>query len=301
MTSGAGIGLLKQRIEAIPTSVRGILLALIAALSFTSLHTAIRYTSQELHVFEITFFRYLLSVPIILPLLLRSRFTVLKTNCFHLHALRCFFLLCSVAGLFTALSLSPLSQVTSLTFLAPVLGAAFAILFLQEYAGFFRWAAVIGGFIGTLVVLRPGLIEIELGPILAIFGATMWALSILIIKVMSKTESSTTQVTYLTLLVTPVSMVAALFFWQWPNLEQWLLLFFIAGVATLGQFTYTQSFTLADTTVLMPLDFTRMVWATLFGYAFFGELPDLWTWIGGALIFASAAMVTITEARRKPP
>ena len=289
---------LAQYVDQIPASVKGIILALVAAASFTSLHTAIRYTSAEMHVFEITFFRYLLSVPIIAPILIRSRFAVLKTDCFHLHALRCLLLLASVAGLFTALSISPLAQVTSLTFLAPILGSVAAIVILRESSGFYRWAAVVGGFIGTMIVLRPGIIELELGPMLAIFGACMWALSIVIIKVMSKTESSTTQVTYLTVLVTPISFIAALFFWTWPTAEQWFLLTFIAAVATLGQFAYTKSFMLADTTVLMPLDFTRMIWATLLGFLFFGELPDLWAWIGGTIIFASAALVTIGEARR---
>jgi hypothetical protein len=113
--------------ERIPRRARGLLLGLIAALSFTLLHTSVRYASRELHVFEITFFRYFIALFFMLPGLLGSRFAVLRTQRLHLHLIRCVMLMISMLGLFSALTMSPISMVTALSFVSPVFASVVAI------------------------------------------------------------------------------------------------------------------------------------------------------------------------------
>lgn len=235
-------------VERIPRRVRGLLLGLIAALSFTLLHTSVRHASRELHVFEITFFRYFIALFFMLPGLLGSRFAVLRTQRLHLHLIRCVMLMISMLGLFSALTMSPISMVTALSFVSPVFASVVAILVLRERSSARRWFAVAGGIVGMLLIVRPGVVPLSLGPVLAICGAVAWAVSIIVIKMMSTTESSTTQVTYMSLIVTPLTFLLAVWVWKWPSWQLLPVLVFMASIATVGQFAYTKSFKYAEAT-----------------------------------------------------
>jgi len=282
--------------ERLPRRVKGMALGLVAAVAFTLLHASVRYASRELHVFEITFFRYFFALFFMLPGLLRSRGAVLKTERLHLHLIRCVMLMISMLGLFSALTLTPIATVTALSFISPVFASVAAIVLLRERSSLARWLAVAGGVIGMLLIVRPGVIPLSAGPVLAICGALAWAVSIIVIKLMSSTESSTTQVTYMSIVVTPLTLLLAVWVWKWPSLQMIPVLLFMAGIATVGQFAYTKSFLYAEATALMPLDFTRLMWASLIGYLVFGEVPDIWSWIGGTVIFLSAAYITLRES-----
>ncbi len=247
--------------ERLPRRVKGMALGLVAAASFTLLHASVSYASRELHVFEITFFRYFIALFFMLPRLVRSR-----------------------------------GAVTALSFISPVFASVAAIVLLRERSSLARWLAVAGGVIGMLLIVRPGVIPLSAGPVLAICGAQAWAVSIIVIKLMSSTESSTTQVTYMSIVVTPLTLLLAVWVWKWPSLQMIPVLLFMAGIATVGQFAYTKSFQYAEATALMPLDFTRLMWASLIGYVVFGEVPDIWSRIGGTIIFLSAAYITLRES-----
>ena len=117
-----------------------------------------------------------------------------------------------------------------------------------------------------------------------------------VIKLMSTTESSTTQVTYMSVIVTPLTFLLAVWVWKWPSLQLLPVLVFMAFIATVGQFAYTKSFKYAEATALMPLDFTRLMWASLIGFLVFDEVPDIWSWIGGTVIFLNAVYITFHES-----
>lgn len=285
-------------LERVPRRVKGMALGLVAAASFTMLHASVRYASRELHVFEITFFRYFIALFFMLPGLLRSRGAVLKTARLHLHLIRCVLLMISMLGLFSALTLTPIATVTALSFISPVFASAAAIVLLRERSTASRWLAVAGGIAGMLLIVRPGIVPLSAGPLQAICGALAWAGSIIVIKLMSTTESSTTQVTYMSVIVTPLTFLLALWVWKWPSLQILPVLVFLALIATVGQFAYTKSFQYAEATVLMPLDFTRLVWASMAGFLVFGEVPDMWIWAGATVICLSTAWITFHEAGR---
>jgi drug/metabolite transporter (DMT)-like permease len=123
----------------------------------------------------------------------------------------------------------------------------------------------------------------------------VWAGALLVIKILGRTEKSVTIITYMSLLMMPISLVAASFFWTWPTLQQLGVLIAIGVLGSLGQLLMTQALKEGDASVVMPFDFFKLIWATLLGYLIFAEVPDLFTWIGGAMIFGSAVYIARRE------
>jgi drug/metabolite transporter (DMT)-like permease len=276
-------------------AVRGIVLMAVAALLFSSMHATIRHVSSGMHPFEVAFFRNVFALLFVLPWFLRLGFAPLRTQRFGMHLLRTAFNVVAMLCFFYALSITPLSEVTALNFTAPIFATLLAALILGEVVRARRWSAIAIGFLGTIVILRPGFAEVGLGEILALSSALTWAFALLAIKSLSRTETSLTIITYLSLLMLPLSLLPALFVWQWPSPEQlvWLALIGLLGAG--GQYLMTESLSLADTSVVMPIDFTKLIWVSLIAYLAFGEVPDVFTWIGGIVIFGSTFYIALRE------
>ena len=201
---------------------------------------------------------------------------------------------------FYAVSITSLSDVVALGFTAPVFATVLSIVILGEVVGIRRWLAIVCGFTGALVILQPSFDEVVTGQMLVLAAALMWAGCLLIIKSQSRTEASVTIVAYMSLLTTPMAMVPALFVWQWPDLHQLAWLVFI-GVSGGGQFLLAQALHDADLSVVMPLDFSKLIWVIVIAYLAFGEVPAPTTWIGGAMIFLSALYIARRESRVRRP
>ena len=151
--------------------------------------------------------------------------------------------------------------------------------------------------LGTLIILRPGTDAISLGSIIAIISSFFWAAAILSSKILSRSDSSTTIVFYSSVTFTILTAGPAIYFWIWPTWEQLLLLFVVGLLAFIGQMSVTVAIREAETTAVMPIDFTRLVWASALGYIWFNEFPDFWTWIGGSIVFISTLYITYRESR----
>jgi drug/metabolite transporter (DMT)-like permease len=190
----------------------------------------------------------------------------------------------------------PLAQTTSLSFSAPLFATLLAILVLGEKVRIRRITALALGFVGMLLVVRPGFAEVNLGSLLIICSSLTWGTAIAIIKSMSKTESSATLTVYMGLFLTPITGVFAFFVWETPTWEQLGLLFIVGILGTVGHLAFAQSFKTADSTAVLPLDFTRLIWASIVGFVVWHEIPDAWAWIGGSVIFASATYIAYREA-----
>jgi drug/metabolite transporter (DMT)-like permease len=177
-----------------------------------------------------------------------------------------------------------------------------AIVLLKERIGPRRWAATAVGFAGVLIVLQPGAEAFSLGGLLAIGSALLFALSMCIIKLLSKTETPTQIVFYMNLIMTPLSLGPAIVFWSFPSWIELGLLIAIGLIAVLGHFSMARALSLAEASALMPLDYTRLPFAILIGYFAFGEFPGVWTWVGGTIIIGSALYIARREMRvRKAP
>ena len=271
---------------------------LLATIAFTSMHASIRHVAEGLHPFEVAFFRNLFGLVFLAPYFLRYGLASLRTSNLRLHSLRAILNLVSMLCFFYALTVAPFADVTALTFTAPIFACVLAVSILGEKVGPFRWAAIGLGFLGTIVVLQPGLGEIGLGPILAMSAAQIWGAAMLVIKTLTRTESSITITAYMMIYLAPMSLVAAIPFWTWPTTEQYAMMLVLAILGTTGHLFLNQALKEGDTSVVAPVDFVRLIWAAVIGYLVFGEFPDALTWIGGGMICASAALIAYRERRR---
>ena len=264
------------------------------------MHALIRETSRlGLHPFEIAFFRNVFGLLVAVPWLVRYGLEPLRTSRIGLHGVRAVLNTAAMLMFFTALSLAPLAQVTALGFAAPIFATVLTALVFREFVGIHRWIAILVGFVGTLIVLRPGFTEIGSGPIFALCATMCWSVVILIIRSLGRTESSITITTYMSLLMAPMALIPALFVWRWPSLTELALLAVIGVIGNLGQLALTQSIKIADTQVVMPFDFMKLVWVSIIAFVFFAELPDLFTYIGGGLVFACGAYIAYRERLRQ--
>ena len=198
----------------LPASLRGALWMGAAAIAFALMVTLVRQLTDGLHPLQVVFFRTAFGLAAMLPWLLRQGFGVLRTEHLRRHLLRALIAILAMVGWFTTLSLMPLAEATALSFTAPLFTSVLAVLVLGEVMSPRRWSAVGIGFLGALVIVRPGFAAIQPAALLAIGTAAIWAFSTILIKTMARTESAGAITTYMALLTTPMTLLAALFVWQ---------------------------------------------------------------------------------------
>lgn len=277
--------------------LRAIGFSLLSGLGFSLMHVCVRITAERLHPIEVAFFRNLFGLLVLLPFFLRHGVGVVRTERIGLHLLRGGLQVGAMLMFFTALTLSPLAQVSALSFTAPLFATLGAVVLLGERLRLPRVVALVTGFAGALLILRPGAVPLELGSLLVLASSTGWALAMLTIKRLTATESSLTLTAWGGLVLTPLSLIPAAFVWQWPNGRELLWLMFLGLLGTTSQFLMAEAFRFADASVVLAVDFTRLLWASLLGYLLFAEIPGAWTLIGGAVIFASTTYISYREAR----
>ena len=262
----------------------------------TVLHALVRLVSADLHPFQIAFFQNFFGLFVVMPWFIRDGLTPLRTNRFSLHLLRGLITLVSQLGLFYALSVTSLSLIAALGFTVPIFTTLLAMVFLNESVGLKRWLAVLGGFAGTLVVLRPGFVDVSLGTIVMIGASLIFSFAILLTKILSRTESTVTLTSYSVVLLAPMNLLIATFVWEWPSWEILGWCVAVGVVATTTQLLFNQGLKEAEVNVLMPLDFFKLIWASVIGYVLFFEIPSIWTWVGGVMICVSATYVAWRES-----
>jgi len=276
-------------------NLRGLMWMLLSGIIMSCMHASIRHVSADLHPFEIAFFRLLFGLLPLLPWFFKLGLAPLKTNRLGLLTLRGVLNLTCMLAFFYALSITPLVEVTALVFAGPIFATIGAMVAFGERVGGRRWAAIAVGFIGVMVVLRPGFQDIGLGQMLALFATIMWSVCMIIIKSLGRTESSLTITVYMSLVMAPLALLPALWVWQWPTGEQFLWLAAIGILGGSGQMAMTEALKAGETHVIMPMDFTRLIWISAIAYIAFAEVPGFYTWIGGAIIFTATAFIAWRE------
>lgn len=270
---------------------------IVSNLAFTCMQVLIRHNSQELHQFEVAFWRNFMGLLIMLPWLIRLGPSVLKTERLVLHAVRSVMQAASMLLFFTAVNLAPLAVISAITFTGPLFTAIGGVLILKEKVRHRRIAALAIGFVGALIILRPGFGDINPGALLALGSSVVWGLILVIVRILTRTDSPTTIVAYMVLFMTPISLLPALPYWQWPSPDLYLWLFLMGAVGQLGHYAVTRAIHLAETTMLMPFEFTRLIWAALLGLVIFNELPDVWAMVGGTIILSATTYIAYRESR----
>lgn len=243
------------------------------------------------------FFRNFFCVMWMLPLFAWRGMSLVKTTQFRLYGTRVALSFISMTAFFQAIALLPIGDVTAINFLSPLFGTLFAILLLGEHVGRRRWTALAVGFLGAMVILRPAGSAFGFGQIAALTSAVAIGVIGPLVKQLTSTDDADRIVFITNLLLTPLSLIPALFVWTWPPLELWPLLVLMGLFAVLGHMTLVRGYAVSDASLVMTLKFSRLPFAVLVGYLAFGELIDGWTWVGAIIIFGAALYVTHREAQ----
>ena len=290
-------------IDALPAVVRATVYALLAALFFSAMAIFIRQASYELHPTVIVFFRNLLALGVMMPWLMGAGLGAMRTERIGMFGLRSLLGLVGMTSGFWAVTLIPISQATALSFTSPIFATLGAALILGEVVRRRRWTAVLLGFGGAMIVVVgdaggfAGLGALELGVLLALLNAVIMAINKLVLKSLTRTDSSEAIVTYMVLLLTPLSLIPALFFWEWPSLLGFVWLCCLAGAGTIGHLCITRAFKSAEVTVVLPFDFARLPISAAMAFLIFAEVPTIWTVLGGLVIFGSTFYIARREAQ----
>jgi drug/metabolite transporter (DMT)-like permease len=281
-------------------NLRGIGWMVLTGLLFVGVTGVVRHLGTDMSAPQAAFIRYGFGFILLIPVFLRLETVRLPKRIVGLHLVRGLLHGIGVTLWFFAMARIPIAEVTALGFTAPIFTTIGAALFLGEKLHLRRIGAVLVGFGGTLIILRPGFEAISIGALAQITAAPVFAGSFLIAKKLTETQSSTSIVAFLSIIVTLVLLPPALLVWRTPTLTELGMLFLVASLATAGHVTLTQAFRSADITVTQPAQFLQLVWAAILGLLVFGEQPELWTIVGGAVIVASATYIAHRETRGKP-
>jgi drug/metabolite transporter (DMT)-like permease len=278
-----------------PSPFRGMAYMLACGFAFAAMNAIIRHMSADLHPLEIAFFRSLFGLLAFAPAFIRHGIEPLRTNRPAMHLLRGSLNVVSMTLFFTAISLVPLAKVAALGFSAPLFATVLAVVLLGEAIRARRITALIVGFTGTMIILRPGYGGMDLGAVLILISSLGYATGLIVIKSLTRTESSTTISIYAMLVTTPATFLLALSVWQAPTWSQLAWMAAIGGIGSLAHLAFAEAVKAVDITVVMPLDFTKLIWSAIIGYLVFAEIPDVWTWVGGTVIFSAVIYIAYRE------
>ena len=246
---------------------------------------------------QVVFLRNASALLLLLPLLAWRGAGLLHSRAIKLYGVRVVISLFSMTAWFCALALIPMGQITAIGFLSPLFGALGAIVFLGEKVRARRWTALIVGFIGAMIMLRPGTGSFGLGQLLAVSSAAAGGLISVLLKRLV-TEDDPDKIVFLTTaMMAPLSLLPALFVWKTPGLDLLLPMLVVAVSGVLGHLALMRGFRAADASLVLTFEFSRLPFVVAIGYWMFGELIDRWTWVGAAIILASAVYITHREAK----
>lgn len=283
-----------------PSSLpRGALWMLLSCGLMSLFGALVHYATAGIHPFQLAFLRSFFALLITAPLLLRGGWRDFTPSLWKGYALRAGFGVIAMLCNFSALALTQLTTATALQFTTPLFIALGAAVILRERVGIQRWGAAVTGFLGVLVVLRPGLQVIEPGTLLALAGALFTSLAALVIKHLSRSRPPMEMVAFMAFFFTLFCLPFALPVWRWPSPPFLLAAMALGALAVAGHFSWYRALSLADASAITPIDYLRLPISAAVGYLAFGEVTDGWTWIGGAIIAGSAIWLAHHEIRRR--
>ena len=274
---------------------KAIILALIASFCAVLMSVFLKLAQEDSNVFTIGFLRFFFGLLLITPIIIQSNFKIYNTINFKLHILRCIINVPMMIFGFAALTYIPLEQIKAIGFLSPILVVILSVIFLGERIYLIRTFSLILGFIGTLIILRPGFIEINIGVYMVLASALLWSCVIIITKFMSKNDSAMTILTFQYTFVTLFTLPLAIIYWNTPSFISLIYTLLAAIVGTVLHLCINNAYKLSDLSIIQPVWFTQLVFASFLGFIIFGSLPDFFTWIGAILVFISVLIITYRE------
>ncbi len=275
---------------------RGALWMLVAALTMTLQSAIVKDLGATIDSFEIAFFRGLFGTLLVLPVAIRRLHLRDLSHNLGLHTGRTIAGVTSLICTFYAFTEMPLADATAIMFTMPVFMIVLAVVFLGESAGWWRTTATLIGFLGVVIVVRPGTAAFDPVSLIALFGALLHAVVGVFVKKMARVEPPELIMLYFSLLATVVFFLPTLYVWHNPTPGELASLGAVAVLGIVNQVCFIAACRVGEMTVVAPLDYTRLLFAGILGYAVFGEIPDGVAAIGALFIIASGFLILRTSA-----
>ena len=279
-------------------NLRAILLTMSGSFFAVLMEALIRAAQYDSNVYTIGFFRFFFGLIIIFPYLVKNKFTPYKTKNLKFYFIRGLFNIPMMIFGFGALVYVPFEQFKAMHFLSPIIVVLLSFIIFREKIYLYRIFALLIGFAGMLIIVRPGIIEFNIGTIMILTSLTFWSFIIILSKFVSKDDSPITMVTYQYSLMTFFSLPLAIYFWVTPSLTSLIYVFVGAISGTILHLSLALSYKYADLSVTQPIWFTGLIFGSGIGYFAFNETPDLWTWLGGIVVFSSVLVITYNEKNK---
>ncbi len=272
-----------------------IFLIIISIIFGTLMGTFIKLAQEELNVFTTGFLRFFFGFLIIIPYILKTKFEVFSTKNLKIHILRSALNLPAMLLGFAALAMLPLEKMTAIHFIVPIIVTILAVIFLKEKIYLYRSIALVMGFLGMLIILRPGIIEISIGIYMALISSLIWSVVIILTKKVSKDDSAITILSHQYVYMSLFSFPLVIYFWDQPSLKTIIFILCAAMSGTILHIALNHAYKLVDVTMTQPYSFLGLVVSSIIGYFVFSDKPDFYTWLGASVIFCGVLLISYRE------
>ena len=272
-----------------------IFLIIISIIFGTLMGTFIKLAQEELNVFTTGFLRFFFGFLIITPYILKTKFEVFSTKNLKIHILRSALNLPAMLLCFAALAMLPLEKMTAIHFIVPIIVTILAVIFLKEKIYLYRSIALVMGFLGMLIILRPGIIDISIGIYMALISSLIWSVVIILTKKVSKDDSAITILSHQYVYMSLFSFPLVIYFWDQPSLKTIIFILCAAMSGTILHIALNHAYKLVDVTMTQPYSFLGLVVSSIIGYFVFSDKPDFYTWLGASVIFCGVLLISYRE------
>ena len=272
-----------------------IFLIIISIIFGTLMGTFIKLAQEELNVFTTGFLRFFFGFLIIIPYILKTKFEVFSTKNLKIHILRSALNLPAMLLGFAALAMLPLEKMTAIHFIVPIIVTILAVIFLKEKIYLYRSIALVMGFLGMLIILRPGIIDISIGIYMALISSLIWSVVIILTKKVSKDDSAITILSHQYVYMSLFSFPLVIYFWDQPSLKTIIFILCAAMSGTILHIALNHAYKLVDVTMTQPYSFLGLVVSSIIGYFVFSDKPDFYTWLGASVIFCGVLLISYRE------
>ena len=272
-----------------------IFLIIISIIFGTLMGTFIKLAQEELNVFTTGFLRFFFGFFIITPYILKTKFRVFNTKNLKIHILRSALNLPAMLLGFAALAMLPLEKMTAIHFIVPIIVTILAVIFLKEKIYLYRSIALVMGFLGMLIILRPGIIDISIGIYMALISSLIWSVVIILTKKVSKDDSAITILSHQYVYMSLFSFPLVIYFWDQPSLKTIIFILCAAMSGTILHIALNHAYKLVDVTMTQPYSFLGLIVSSIIGYFVFSDKPDFYTWLGASVIFCGVLLISYRE------
>ena len=282
----------------LPGNVRGIVWITLGTIAFALNDVLVKLLGKKFGPMELAFCRYFVGVLLFSPIFIRMGIKGLKTNRIGIHMFRLAIACIGQLGVFYSVIHLYLADATAIAFSRPLFTTIIAVVVLSELVSTRRWAATIVGFVGVLIMVRPGHAGFDPVAIVALLSAFIFAVGNVLIRLMATTEPPNRILFYYHTGGAIIFLVPIIILWQTPVGIEWALLAGIGVMTTIGMIGFIRAFSVGEINAVGPMEYTRVIYAGLLGYSMFGETPNYWTLVGATIIILATVYIAREEAHK---